>query len=389
MQQDLQIDLTRQVFAHIDNQTTATSEHLARIPVAAYTDPERLSRERRELFLRYPLVMGMSCQLREAGDYLTDDYCGVPVLVTRARDGAIRAFRNVCSHRGAKVALEPCGHVKRNFTCPYHGWSFDDTGKLVGLPDQRNFDELDRDEYGLTELPVAEKYGLIWVCPTPGEAIDIDAGLAGLGDELASYDFAGYHHYETRVLRQKFNWKIAIDTFLEPYHFGVLHQNTVGPIFIPNLCLFDPFGLNLRETLPRRTIVELRERPESEWDLVTHSALVYVLFPNTVFVMQADHAEIWRVFPDGDKVDECVMYLDFYIPEPAATDSARRHWDRNMDLAIRTVVEEDFPTGETMQFGFGAGPHEHLVAGRNEPALAHFEQSVQRALEASDGEQSY
>ena len=92
---------------------------------------------------------------------------------------------------------------------------------------------------------------MIWVCPTPDATFDIDAHLAGLGPEFANYGCESYHFYETRVIEREMNWKIVIDTFLEPYHFAYLHKNTVGPIFIPNLCLFEPFGLNLRETLPR------------------------------------------------------------------------------------------------------------------------------------------
>ena len=155
----------------------------------------------------------------------------------------------------------------------------------------------------------------------------------------------------------------------------------MGPIFIPNLCLFHGFGRNLRETLPRRSIDTLRDRPEEEWDLVKHTALVYQLFPNSVFVMQADHAEIWRVFPKVDRVDACVVELGFYIPEPVATDSARRHWERNMDLTIRTVIEEDFAVSEGMQKGFASGAQDHVNYGRNEPALAHFQKSVAEALE--------
>jgi phenylpropionate dioxygenase-like ring-hydroxylating dioxygenase large terminal subunit len=178
----------------------------------------------------------------------------------------------------------------------------------------------------------------------------------------------------------KFNWKLVIDTFLEPYHFAVLHRDTVGPIFIPNLCLFDGFGLNLRETLPRRTIVELNEQPESDWDLVKHTAMVYVLFPNTVVVMQADHLETWRVYPVPGKPDECVTCLDFYIPEPADTESAKRHWERNMDLTIRTVAEEDFPTMAGIQRGLLSGAQESVIIGRNEPALIHWEQACAKAL---------
>ena len=119
------------------------------------------------------------------------------------------------------------------------------------------------------------------------------------------------------------NWKIIIDTFLEPYHFTPLHNDTVAPIFFPSLCLFEPFGRNLRETLPRRSIVELRDKPASDWDLIRHTAIVYVLFPNTVFVMQADHAEVWRVFPSDARADRSHVDLEFYIPEPATTEKAR------------------------------------------------------------------
>jgi nitrite reductase/ring-hydroxylating ferredoxin subunit len=379
MQHDTQVALTEEVFAHLDAKTTARNDAITRNPVAVYADPDWLAREKRTLFRDYPLLMGLSCQLPDVGSYLTEDRAGVPIVVVRGEDGGVRAFMNVCRHRGAKVA-EGCGRLKKNFVCPYHGWSFDTAGRLVGIPDRDSFKGLDQAQNSLVELPAEERDGLIWVRPSVGAPLDIEGHLAGLAPELASYGFESYHHYDTRILRQKMNWKIVIDTFLEPYHFGVLHAGTVGPIFFPNLCLFHPFGLNLRETLPRRSIVELRDMPKSEWDLVTHTALVYVLFPNTVFVMQADHAETWRVFPVGDSVDECMMYLDFYIPEPADTESARRHWDRNMDLTIRTVVEEDFPTGESIQFGFGSGVQDHVIFGRNEPALAHFENSIAAAV---------
>jgi len=74
------------------------------------------------------------------------------------------------------------------------------------------------------------------------------------------------------------------------------------------------------------------------------------------------------------------MLLDFYIPEPALTESARRHWNRNMDLTIRTVAEEDFPVSEGIQSGLKSGAQTHLTYGRNEPALAHFQEAVKRAL---------
>ena len=379
MDQSTQIRLTREVLAHLDNRTTDLADEVMYHDIAAYASPQRLALEKQILFRKYPLLMGMSGQLRARGDYLTDDYSGVPIVVVRDRAGAARAFLNVCRHRGARL-VDGCGNAGRVFSCPYHGWSYGLDGKLMGIPDQDSFAGMDKAGRGLVELPLVERDGLIWVLPEVNGELDLVKHLGALGPELASYGFGDYHHYETRVIRRKLNWKIVIDTFLEPYHFGVLHADTVGPIFFPNLCLFEGFGPHLRETLPRRSIEAFRQQPEAEWNLVPHTALVYVLFPNTVLVMQADHVETWRVYPADDKVDECVMYLEFFIPEPADTDKAKLHWDRNMDLTIRTVDEEDFPMGEGIQSSFAAAAQTALVFGRNEPALAHFQRSINEAV---------
>jgi phenylpropionate dioxygenase-like ring-hydroxylating dioxygenase large terminal subunit len=380
MEHSLQVELSRHLFAHIDAGTTCLADEIGSNAVANYTDPQRLDREMRILFRRYPLMMGLGCRIPEIGDYFTDDNCGVPILVVRGDDGEVRAFLNVCRHRGAQVA-QGCGHTKRNFICPYHGWSYDHRGKLVGIPDARNFEGVDREAHGLVELPACERFGCIWVQPEPGTHFDIDKELHGLGPELSSYGFDSYHYYQTRVLHRRMNWKMLIDTFLEPYHFAVLHTETVAPIFLHNVCLFHPFGFNIRETLPRRSISQMRELPESAWDLVKHSAIVYILFPNSVIVMQSDHAEVWRVFPVDHKVDECVAFLEFYIPEPATSASAHEHWRRNLELTLRTVEEEDFPTGEGIQRGLLSGAQSHLTYGRNEPALQHWQKSVAAAVD--------
>ncbi len=97
--------------------------------------------------------------------------------------------------------------------------------------------------------------------------------------------------------------------------------------------------------------------------------------------MQRDHAEVWRVFPVDCKVDECLAFLEFYIPEPATSASAREHWRRNLDLTLRTVEKEDFPTGEGIQLGLLSGAQDHVTYGRNEPALQHWQKSVAAALD--------
>ncbi len=382
MEYALQLQLARELYEHIDAGTTCLADDIATNPIVSYTDPDRLDRELSVLFRRYPLMMGLGCRIPEPGDYFTVDSCGVPILIVRDDDRDVRAFLNVCRHRGAQVA-RGCGRMKRSFVCPYHGWSYDSRGKLVGIPDSRNFEGVDREVHALAALPTCERFGCIWVRPEPGASFDIDNQLSGLGQELASYGFENYHHYTTRVLRRRMNWKMIVDTFLEPYHFAVLHPKTVAPIFLHNTSLFHPFGLNIRETLPRHSFREMRELPETEWDLVKHTAIVYVLFPNSVIVMQSDHVETWRVFPVDRKVDECVAFLDFYIPEPATSASAHEHWRRNLELTLRTVEEEDFPTGESIQRGLLSGAQDHVTYGRNEPALQHWQRSVSAALDGA------
>jgi phenylpropionate dioxygenase-like ring-hydroxylating dioxygenase large terminal subunit len=382
MQKEIQLKLMRRVLAHIEQGTTDLGPDIERNTSESYASEQRLAREESILFRNHPLVMALSCQMPARGDYVTNDLTGMPILVVRGDDGRVRAFVNSCAHRGARVAE---GHGnRRSLTCPYHGWSYNLEGCLRGIPDQRNFPGVEKSTHGLAPLPAAERNGMVWVLPNPDAPPDLDIGAylgQPLDDELASYGVDKYHHYETRVIKRKMNWKLAIDTFLEPYHLGVLHRNTVAPLFYSNVCLFDAFGQHLREVLPRRSLETQKDLPEAAWEFVPNNTLVYVLFPNTVFVVQVDHIETWRVFPVKGKVDECEMFLDFFSPNPIDTDSARRYWSRNMDVTIRTVCEEDFPTCEGMQFAFNASPRKEVVYGRNEPALAHFQRAIREAVE--------
>ena len=378
MQHTTQVALVEELLRHLDAGTTAMADGVMRNRVDVYTDPDRFDREW-SMIRRVPQFFGLSCRLPAPGSYVTDDETGIPVLLVRGDDGRVRSFLNVCRHRGSRVA-SGYGDGGRKFVCPYHGWTYDCQGRLAGVPDRESFAGLDLSDRNLVELPALEYGGMLWSALDPSIALDLEPFLAGLGPELASYRFDACVHYARRTLVRRMNWKMVIDTFLESYHFAVLHPETVHPLFLPNLSLFEPFGPHLREVFPRRTITELRDRPESEWDLITHTAIIYVLFPSTVIVMQADHAEIWRIFPDASRTDASVIHLDFYIPEPAETDSARRHWDRNLDLVLRTVEEEDFPTGEGIQSGFRANAQTEIVYGRNEPALQHWQRAVAEAL---------
>jgi phenylpropionate dioxygenase-like ring-hydroxylating dioxygenase large terminal subunit len=378
MRRQEQIAEARKLLAHLDHRTTALAGGIYRNPVIDYTDPEQAAQEHRLFFRDGPINIGLSALLPRPGDWMTHDYAGVPILLLRRADGSLGAFLNVCRHRGARI-VDGCGNDARDFACPYHGWVYGLDGALIARPEDASFAAAERATHGLCALPVVEKYGMIWVGPLPGMRLDVDGMLDGAADDLARYGLEGYHHYETRTLRREMNWKLAVDTFCETYHLAYLHPDTVSPLFHTNRATFDAFGRNHRLIAARRTIDELRGQPEVEWNVFDHTAVIYVLFPNTIFLFQRDHVETWHMFP-GERVDSCAMYVSLYIPEPVASDSAKRHWDNNFNLLMATVETQDFPTCEGMQRGFLSGAQDSILFGRNEPALQHFHRSVKAAL---------
>ena len=374
-----QIAEARKLLAHLDQRTTALAEAVYRNPVRDYTSSQQAEREREVFFRNGPINIGLSGLLPRPGDWITHDYAGVPLLLARRGDGSLGAFLNVCRHRGARVVVDGCGSGARSFSCPYHGWTYGLDGSLVARPEEASFAAVDRQAHGLRALPVVEKYGMIWVGVRPGMPLDVDGLLDGVTDDLAAYGLDTYHHYETRTLRRAMNWKLAVDTFCETYHLSYLHPDTVSPLFHNNRATFTPFGRNHRLIAARRTLDELRGQSEDSWDVFSHTAMVYVLFPNTVFLFQRDHVETWHVFP-GERPDCCTMYVSLYIPEPADSDSAKRHWDNNFNLLMDTVEQQDFPTCEGMQRGFMSGAQDAIVFGRNEPALQHYHRGITAAL---------
>ncbi len=371
--------LIAEVLTHIESGGSwQTAPH--NTPAAHYADRAHLASELATLF-RGPQVVALSPDLPGPNTFVTRDQYDVALLLTRDDHGQVHASANVCTHRGAQLTADGRGEGRRH-TCPYHAWTFDSKGTLVGLPDAGAFPDVCPNSEGLVSLPVVERNGLIWCDPRPGTT-ELDEKRIDLGEfeeDIADYGVDGHRHWRTHRFELAMNWKLVIDTFLEPYHFAALHKETVGPYFIPNLCVAHRCGHHVREVLPRRTFAELATQTPEQWDLVPHTAMVYVLFPNTVFVMQIDHIETWRVTPDRHDPARCVVDLDFYIPDEPATESSERHWENNWKLTLDTVIGEDFAAMEHAQRGLSSGVIDHLRLGANEPALAMFHQSLAEAL---------
>jgi phenylpropionate dioxygenase-like ring-hydroxylating dioxygenase large terminal subunit len=385
MERQQQIDLLKRLLHYLDSRSTALAEAPWRNDVSVYSDPQHAARERALLFRQWPLLMGFASEWPTPGSFRTDDYAGVPLLVVRGRDGKLRAFLNVCRHRGAKVA-QGCGKA-RLFVCPYHAWSYDLAGKVMGIPDERNFPDVRSERSMLTPLPLAEKHGLVWVIPTPAAdaatEFDIDPWLGGLGPELASFGFASWAFYDKRIVPEAMNWKILVDTFHEAYHISFLHKDSLKEILHGNVTDFVPFGHNHRLVVPRKKLDRLKDEPEESWDLMWNTSIIYCLFPNTLLIVQGDHVELARIFPREERVDRAVMELALYVPKAPASEEEKTHWDRNMQLVLDVVTGEDFPAGRTIQMGLTSGAQTHLVYGRNEPAMIHYHRSLRDVLQGA------
>lgn len=381
MNRQEELAVGRRLFGHIDGRTTDLADALFRNRTVNYSCRERAALERDKLFRTLPVFMGLSTRLPRPGDYLTEDVAGMPVLMTRGADGQVRAFANICRHRGAPVA-SGCGNA-RAFVCPYHGWTYDAAGKLLGTTDKVGFAGLDLASHGLAPLPAVEKHGLLYIRARPvqpGESasIDIDAALGPMAADLAALKLETYPLFSTDRVTPRINWKFAIDTFLEGYHIPHLHRKTIGPYFIGNCGLFDEAGLNGRMCAAKTSIEKLRSLPEAERNYRQHVVAIYQLFPNALLIWQLDHVEIWRAFPGRDDPSRCEVEMTIY--RPAETTRPDSYWEKNRDIAIRTVMEEDFPLGERMQIGFESGATEEVIYGRNEPSLVHFHRSIRNAL---------
>ena len=225
--QEETIRVVQGLLQHLDNGTNVDAGVQLKNPVSAYTCPEIAAKEWQVFFQDYPHVLGLSNDLPDPGSFLTSTDLGKPILATRDESGQFHAFLNVCRHRGTVVENDERGQ-KRLFSCPFHGWGYSNLGQLVAVPKEEHFGEVDKQCSGLVELPAEEKYGLLWVHPDPTGTLDLDAKLGELAGELDSWGLQSYNYQGGTCFEHAMNWKLAIDTFGETYHFNTAPRYAGG-----------------------------------------------------------------------------------------------------------------------------------------------------------------
>jgi len=372
--------MARRNLTHVRAGTIDQAEDVLRVPAWHYTDPERFALELERVWKRTPLVLAFSAELDGPGAYKTAEAAGVPVLITRGADGAARAFVNACAHRGAQIALEESGRARR-FVCPYHAWTYDEDGALVGILSEQEFGHVDRSCHGLVRLPSAERAGLVWVVLDPNAKLDLDAFLCGYGELLEEFGFARWKLLARRSVAGP-NWKIAYDGYLDFYHLPILHKNTIGGS-LPNRALYDAYGPHQRVTFPNPGYAALDERPEAE--IATQDLLggVWTIFPHVsiaTFDMGTRAVLVSQLFP-GASVSESIT-VQSYLVAQEPSDEERAGAEKMFELLGYVVREEDYATGLRQQRSLLTGARKDVLFGRNEGGGQHFHRTLARLVDA-------
>ncbi|GGK77044.1 aromatic ring-hydroxylating oxygenase subunit alpha [Mangrovihabitans endophyticus] len=363
-----------------------TPSLLPTLPGHYYTDPALFAHEQARIFEQMWFCAVRGSEIPAPGAFRTVPVGRENVLVTRASDGSVRAFLNVCRHRGATLCPQESGSVKRTFRCSYHAWSYDLDGRLVAAPNLVKMPDVDRVEYGLRTVHAREWMGYVWVClapEPPSFADEVQGAIAERLGDLDSLDRYGIGALQVgRRIRYDVgaNWKLIVENFMECYHCATIHPELThvlpefaggyaaqyyvghGAEFGPGIAGFTVDGGAGLAALP-----QLAQEQDRRYYAIT-------VKPQAFVNLVPDHVIWHRMFPVA--VDRTVVECEWlYLPEVIASGA---DLDRSVALFDR-VNRQDFDACEQCQprmssRAYATGgvlvPSEHHIAGFHEWVLS-------------------
>lgn len=341
---DANMDVVQALGRHVRNKTTDMGPDVMLVSPDFYRDPARDAAERSEIFLKMPMLVGLSQDVPNPGNVLLFDDFGPSIVVIRRKDGTLGAFLNMCTHRGARL-VQACGHHAR-MRCPFHGWTFNLDGKLIGVPRKEAFEKAELDQRNLIPVPVGEWQGLVFVKLHAGEeAIDVKAWLGDFAPFIEMFDLANSHQVASGRLDYAANWKFALDTYCEAYHVGFLHTETVGAHYFGDLATYDSYGLHHRIAFAPNAYREAVGRTEADMPVIPYSPTYYI-FPNIALNIQpmahgGSFISLHRLYP-GAGTDDGFSILSTYKLGGAPTEDDRQSYLDAHNLIMRVVGQEDY-----------------------------------------------
>lgn len=358
--------LAEKLFAHVRESSTDQVEETLEYDLSIYSDPELAKTERARIFERLPMMALHASQVAESNSFARVRLNRSDVVVTRLRDGSLRALVNACRHRGAHVVTEDRGK-RPAFTCPYHGWSYANDGTLKGIGFEETTGLKPCDARNLVSLPVEERHGFVWIVENPAGAIDVAAHLgAGMDAALADYGLAAWHVYRSETFLFPQNWKIMMDGLIDGYHVQFLHGKTISPYFFPNMLGIEAFGAHAYWGNPRRRIQEIMDRAPGEVSLERYVIFGNLISPNSAMVMHPHHIEFWTVYQDPKDVGKSYLQLRYLVPQAEQDERGHQILAKNWEIATAAIINEDVPVGNSIQASAEMPHTGSAILARNE-----------------------
>lgn len=335
------------------------------------------------------------------------EICNTHVLITRGQDGVLRAFHNMCSHRGNKMEWSDQGCAKFH-DCKFHGWIYDSSGRLVDVPDEANFFNFDKSQNGLAPIALDIWQGFVFVNLNPEPEQSLQEYLGDVVGMLEGYPFEkltlGYA-YQSRL---NCNWKIAVDSQQEAYHAVHLHRRTLGDIAIDK---DNPFmhALDFQFMGPHRMVSlpfvgdytpspTARISEKYAWTIkkegqnfLDHQNLpkgvnptrakkwffdIYLIFPNFWIATFDGAYQTHNFWPTG--VDSMYQEIKMFVQEPA--NAGERFAMEHAKCLNRDTWVEDFSTLETTQTVLGSGAKSHFILQDEEILVRHFYRELEKYI---------
>src|SRR6266481_266448 len=364
-------------------QGNATEAGLPRaLPAWVYNHPAMTRLEQQRVLMpSWQLVCHVN-SIPKAGDYETFDLGPESVVVLRDRDGSIRAFHNVCRHRGARL-LDGAGNCPATITCPYHGWTYRHDGGLIGMPVREGFPGLDRAAHGLRTVRTDIAFGFVFVCLAPdsefGAPPPVSRIWGKLGEELAPYRLEYMVPLEP-VSEETWSvdWKIAMDNYLESYHVPIGHPGLYR-MFTPD------YDDQSRVPGVARGLSWLRETRSSRWSEGLYQSLIgraaahlpeelrrcwrfYSALPNLGIDVFPDQMDFFQVLPAGP--GKCIIRgAVFGLPGAARELRAARYLSNRINTSVNN---EDRWLCERVQRGLASSSYQPGPLSRLEGCMFEF-----------------
>jgi len=353
-----------------------------------YLEPEIVRLEQRAIFERTWQLAGHVSDLAEPGSYMTTEVVDQPVLVVRDQEGEIRAFRNVCRHRGSRL-LAGSGQCGKAIRCLYHGWTYRTDGTLIGVPEGRDIRDLDKSRLGLHQVRAEVFCGLIFVNLDPG-AEPLGARLGGLAERLARYDLPSLRRFGRGGDVQPANWKVVVENYIEGYHIPIAHPSLMRLLDYQryDVEVYDDwvwFEAPMRDKPSDNRLERLYQRlvrpapglgPEDRrvWRFV-------LIYPNTTIDLYPDQVNTWRLWPDGADVTRD-DWGTFRHPDAPASSRVVQRINNVLNTA---VLKEDVDLVDNVQRGIRTRGYHPGPLSQREAAVAWFADRIRADLERAVG----